>query len=344
MKALLVLLALCGTAFAQKANHKWVYDTEGPMGTKITVFVWTDDEAKAVRANKLVLDEIKRLDLLMTTWHRDGVPDGEVIQINNAAGDHPVVVGDETYAVIARAMDVSKRSGGVFDITVGGFKGLWKFDEDNDQTIPDMAEVKKRLAVIGWQNIEMDPAKKTVFLKKKGMAITLGGIAKGYAVDKASQKLKDAGYKSFIVQAGGDMYVAGDKDGDPWTVAIRDPRGPEGSYFAGAPIKDHSFSTSGDYERFVIKNGVRYHHILDPKTGMPATASRSVTIRATDAFTADAWSKVMFIDGPALGMEVIKKEGLQDFEAVWVDKDNKVKMTSGIQQVLRILKEPSAGI
>jgi thiamine biosynthesis lipoprotein len=283
---------------------------------------------------------MKRLDKVMTTWD----PESEVSHVIAAAGDKPVAVSDETYAVIDRAMDVSRRSNGIFDITVGAFHGLWKFDEDMDGSLPAPGDVKKRLSLVGWRDVVLDPKKHTVFLRKKGMSITLGGIAKGYAVDKASQKLKDAGYKNFIVQAGGDMYVAGDKDGTPWQVGIRDPRGPEGSYFAGAPVKDHSFSTSGDYERFVIKDGVRYHHILDPHTGMPATASRSVTIRAVDAFTADAWSKVMFIDGWKAGMDLITKQGLQDFECVWVDDKNAIHMTPGIQQVLQKLKDPTNGV
>ncbi|MEO8843274.1 MAG: FAD:protein FMN transferase, partial [Kofleriaceae bacterium] len=131
---------------------------------------------------------------------------------------------------------------------------------------------------------------------------------------------------------------------DPWVVGIRDPRGPKDSMFAVAPIKDHSFSTSGDYERGFVKDGVRYHHILDPHTGQPAHASRSVTIRAKDAFTADAWSKVLFIDGWEEGLKIIKDNKLDDFEVVWVDGQNKVHTTAGIDKDLKRLKEPTPGI
>jgi thiamine biosynthesis lipoprotein len=238
---------------------------------------------------------------------------------------------------------VSKRSGGVFDITVGGFKGLWKFDEDMDGSLPDAAEVQKRLALIGWKHVILDPAKHTVFLDKKGMQITLGGIAKGYAVDKCAALLVERGFKDFMVQAGGDMYVSGTKGDRPWMVAIRDPRGPKDSQFAYAPIADHSFSTSGDYERGFVKDGKRYHHILDPRTGQPATASRSVTIRAKDAFTADAWSKVMFIYGWREGMKIIQREKLTDFEVVWVDDKNEIHMTDGIKKELLIQRPPTPG-
>jgi len=337
MRAAFVVLLLAATATA--APGKLTYSDKA-MGTSVSVWFWTDREADAAKAAEAMFTEIKRLDKEMTTW----LPDSDLSKINAAAGEKPVKVSDETLAVIARALDVSKRSGGVFDITVQAFHGLWKFDEDMDGSLPDQAEVKKRLALIGWKDVVLDKAKKTVFLKRKGMAITLGGIAKGYAVDKCVALLEARGFTDFMVQAGGDMYVAGSKGKDPWIVGIRDPRGPKDSMFAIAPIKNHSFSTSGDYERGFVKDGVRYHHILDPRTGQPAHASRSVTIRAKDAFTADAWSKVMFIDGVEQGEKIIKDNKLDDFEVVWVDDQNKVTTTPGIEKDLKRLKEPTPGI
>jgi thiamine biosynthesis lipoprotein len=309
------------------------------MGTTVSVWLWTADERAAAQAAGAVFDEMKRLDKEMTTWD----PASEVSQINAAAGDKPVKVSAETYQVIERAVDVSKRSKGLFDITVGAFKGLWKFDEDMDGTLPDPADVKKRLALVNWKDIVLDPRQHSVLLRKPGMAITLGGIAKGYAVDKCAAILHARGFQDFMMQAGGDMYIAGKKASEPWTVAIRDPRGPAGSMFAVAPVEDHSFSTSGDYERGFVKDGVRYHHILDTRTGQPAHASRSVTIRAKDAFTADAWSKVMFIMGPKAALELIKREKLTDFEVVWVDDRNQIVTTDGMKGVLRVLKEPTPG-
>jgi thiamine biosynthesis lipoprotein len=332
----LVLAASLTTAAA--APGKLTYSDKA-MGTSVSVWFWTDREADAAKAAEAMFTEIKRLDKEMTTW----LPDSDLSKINTAAGEKPIKVSDETIAVIARALDVSKRSGGVFDITVQAFHGLWKFDEDMDGSLPDQAEVKKRLALIGWKDVILDKAKKTVFLKRKGMAITLGGIAKGYAVDKCVALLKARGFTDFMVQAGGDMYDAGSKGKDPWVVGIRDPRGPKDSMFAIAPIKNHSFSTSGDYERGFVKDGVRYHHILDPRTGQPAKASRSVTIRTKDAYTADAWSKVMFIWGWKKGLELIKENKLEDFEVVWVDEQNEIHMTPGIEKDLKIIKQPTPG-
>jgi thiamine biosynthesis lipoprotein len=319
-------------------DKKFVY-TGQAMGTVVSVFIWTDDEAKAAKGAADVFEEMKRLDGVMTTW----TSDSEVSQINTAAGIKPVTVSDETYAVIERAVDVSKKSRGVFDITVGAFKGLWKFDQDMDGTLPEPADVKKRLANIGYKHLKLDKKKKTVFLDKKGMSITLGGIAKGYAVDKCVELLHRQGFVSFMIQAGGDMYIAGTKGVDPWVVGIRDPRGAPDAMFALAPVVDHSFSTSGDYERGFVKDGVRYHHILDPRTGQPAQASRSVTVRAKDAFTADAWSKVLFILGWKESMALIKREKLTDFEVVWVDAANTIHMTKAIEGALKIVKQPTPG-
>lgn len=322
------------------ANAGKLTYSDQAMGTIVTVWFWTDRQADAARAAEAMFAEMKRLDLEMTTW----TADSDVSRINAAAGDKPVVVSDGTRTVIARALDISRRSGGRFDITVQAFHGLWKFDQDLDGSLPDPADVKKRVALVNWKDIVVNQRRKTVFLRRKGMAITLGGIAKGYAVDKCALLLRSRGFEDFMIQAGGDMYVAGSKGPNPWIVGIRDPRGPKDAMFATAPIRDHSFSTSGDYERAVVKDGVRYHHILDPATGQPARASRSVTIRAKDAFTADAWSKVLFIAGWKTGMELIKANKLVDFEAVWVDADNTVHMTKGIERDLKRIKDPSPGI
>ena len=328
-----------GSAALAAAPTKVQY-ADHAMGTNVTVWMWTADERGAAQAAEAVFDEMKRLDKEMTTW----LPTSEVSQINRAAGGKPVKVSAETYAVIERALDVSKRSKGLFDITVEAFKGLWKFDEDMDQTLPDPAEIARRLPLVNWKDVVLDRRQHSVFLRRKGMRITLGGIAKGYAVDKCAAILHARGFTSFMMQAGGDMYVAGKKGNESWTVAIRDPRGQTNTFFAVAPIEDHSFSTSGDYERGFVKDGVRYHHILDTRTGQPARASRSVTVRAKDAFTADAWSKVMFIMGPTDALALIKREKLTDFEVVWVDDKNEVVMTEGLKDVVKMLKEPTPGL
>ena len=341
----------CSTAHAAPAKIKY---SDTVMGTIITVWFYTDHQQDAADTAKAVFDEMHRLDAEMSNFK----PDSEIGRLNAAAGEKPVKVSDETLAVLQRSLDISKRSGGVFDITIESFRGVWKFDEDMDEAckdelpackLPEPAEIDARRKLVNYHDLVLDPAKHTAFLRRKGMKVTLGGIAKGYAVDRCVDIIKRHGFADFMVQAGGDMYIAGtgadDKTGArrPWMVAIRDPRGPEGSMFAVAPIKDHSFSTSGDYERGFVKDGVRYHHIIDPRTGRPATASRSVTIRAHDAFTADAWSKVMFIYGWKEGLDIIAREKLDDFDVVWVDDKNVVHETPGIEKDLKMLHPPTPG-
>ena len=350
MRALALAIALAATAVTAAPTRaradqpiagpeRKLVHTDQAMGTVVQVTIWTDDEPGAAQAAQAVFAEFRRLDAMMTTW----TPDSEISKINAAAGTGKAVpVSDEAYAVIARALQVSKASQGVFDITVGAYGGLWKFDEDMDGTLPDPAEVLKRKKLVNWKDVVLDKRRHTVRLKRAGMKITLGGIAKGYAVDRAAALLDKAGFASFIVQAGGDMYVSGDKNGTPWVVGVRDPRGARDQSFAVAPIKDHSFSTSGDYERAFVKDGVRYHHILDPRTAQPARASRSVTIMAKDAFTADAWSKVLFILGAKQAMALVEK--LPDFDAVFVDADNHVIMSSGLKDRVKVIAEPTPGV
>lgn len=312
------------------------------MGTHIVFAAFTTegvDAAKTRAAFDAALTEIRRIETLMTTWR----PDSEVSKINAAAGKSAVTVGDETFAVIKEAVHTSEISEGTFDITFHTLHGLWKFDEDIDPHPPTDKEIKKRLAFLGWRNIKLDEAKKTVMLTKPETQISLGGIAKGYAVDKAAAVLSAAGLTSFFVQAGGDLYAKGKKpDGTDWQAGIRDPRGKEGSFFAKIPLSDHAFSTAGDYERSYVVNGKRYHHIIDPRTGQPATACRSVTIWAPNAFIADAIDDAVFILGPEKGLKLV--ESIEGVAAVVVDARNNVWISKRLQGKLEVVAAPTDGI
>jgi thiamine biosynthesis lipoprotein len=307
------------------------------MGTEVRMSAYTDDETGAVRAFESAFAEIQRLEALMTTWK----PDSEVSRINAEAGLRPVAVSDEVLEVIEASERASALSGGAFDITFYAMRGLWKFDEDLDPKIPDPAEIKRRLPLIDWRKVIVDKKKKTVFLAKKGMAINLGGIAKGYAVDRAVAVLKKAGFPNVIVQAGGDLMCSGQRGPSPWTAGIRDPRGARADVFAILKLTDHAFSTAGDYERFFFIDGKRYHHIIDPKTGYPATRSRSVTIYAPNALLADALDDAVFILGWQKGMEMIEK--LDDVGAVVVDEGGKVHVSKRIRDRVSIVQPPTDG-
>ena len=310
----------------------------GAMGTSVAFKIWTDREAAAKAAMLDALAEIQRIEAMMTTWKDTS----EVSRINAAAGGAPVEVSRDLVDVLLAARSIHDESGGVFDVSFYGLKGLWHFDQDAVDRIPSDADIKARLPLVDGAKIEVDVGKRTVRLPVVGMAINLGGIAKGYAVDRAAAVLARDGFVDVVVQAGGDLLVKGRKGQADWQVGIRDPRADAGEFFAIAPVRDAAFSTAGDYERSFVKDGKRYHHILDPRTGYPATACRSVTILAPDALTADELDDAVFILGPEKGLALV--EAHPDVGAVVVDKDNHVVVSRRLEGVVQILHPPTAGI
>lgn len=339
MKAVraVIVLALASSAIARAQAKHLVTRSYEAMGTEVRVSIFTDDDARAGEAAEAAYGEVKRIESLMTTWR----PDSEVSRINAKAGAAPVSVSDETLEVIEASLHAARLSGGAFDITFYAMRGLWKFDEDLEPKLPDPAELARRKRLIDYRQVIVDRAQKTVFLKKKGMAINLGGIAKGYAVDRAAAVLKRLGFADAIVQAGGDLLCAGSKDGQPWNAGIRDPRGDKADVFATLQLVDHAFSTAGDYERSFFQGGKRYHHIIDPKTGYPATRSRSVTVYAPTALLADALDDAVFILGWKKGFELIAK--LNEVGAVVVDDRGAVHISPRVKDRVRILHPPKPG-
>ena len=306
------------------------------MGTEVTVTAWTADEAGAVAASEAVFAEFDRLDGLMSVW-RDG---SDVMRLNAAAGVHPVAVRPEVREVLRVARQVSEWTDGRFDVTFGALSGLWKFDyQDKDNSVPARSDVLARLPLINYRDVELDESAGTAFLKRRGMRVNLGGIGKGYAVDRAVGILRTRGFTDFMVQAGGDLYVAGRRGDRPWRLGIRDPRGPAEKSFAALDLTDGTFSTSGDYERFFIKDGRRYHHILDLSVGEPARGCRSVTLVTDRAVIADALAKGVFILGPEKGMALIEK--LPKVEGVIVSAKNEVLISSGLTRRLMLLAPPT---
>lgn len=312
------------------------------MGTHLAFAGYTNpklDENGVQAAFEAAISEFQRIEVMMTTWRSDS----ELSRVNAAAGKAPSPVSDETRLVIEESLRASERSEGTFDITFETLHGLWKFDEDLDPHPPKAADIKARLKHVGYKHIKLDSVKRTVFLDDPETRISLGGIAKGYAVDQAARVLEKAGVASFYVQAGGDLFARGKKpDGTEWSAGIRDPRGPANKYFAMLPISDYAFSTAGDYERSYIVDGKRYHHIIDPRTGYPASACRSVTIWAKSALLADAIDDAVFILGPRKGMDLV--ESLEDVGAVIVDAKNNLWVSKRLQGKLVVTNAPTDGI
>ena len=312
-----------------------VESTRMSMGSELHLTAWTSDHAGTLKAFNEVFAEFDRLDNLMSVWKAGS----DVVKVNQAAGLAPVEVSAETRDVLATARQASEWTGGKFDVTFGALSGLWKFDHDQDNVIPDVRDVRSRLPLIDYRAIQIDETAGTVFLARKGMSIHLGGIGKGYAVDRGADILKRAGFRDFMIQSGGDFYVAGLKDGRPWRLGIQDPRGPENHSFAELDLSNGTFSTSGDYERFFMKDGRRYHHIIDPSTGEPARGSRSVTIVADLSVVADALSTGVFLLGPEAGMALIER--LPNVEGIIVSDKNEVLISSGLKNAVRLITPPT---
>lgn len=313
-------------------------ETRTSMYTIVSITVSTDSEEKAKIAIDKAFDELERIAGLLNFYSEDS----EVSMINKNAGEKPIKVSPETLEIIDKALYVSENTEGAFDITVGHVVRLWDFQ---NKVLPDGKIIKEKLKLVGYKNVIVDKEKSTVFLKTKGVQIDLGGIIKGYAADKAVEVLKNNGIKSGIVAIAGDIKVFGKRpDGMEWNVGIQNPRPKASSEFgvrssglkneilAIVNLSDMAISTSGDYERFFIKDGKRYHHLLDPKTGYPAYGCQSVTVITKDAAFTDAFATGIFIFGNQKGMDVLKKLG---FDGVIVDKDGKILVTEGIKDKIK---------
>jgi thiamine biosynthesis lipoprotein len=305
------------------------------MGSSLELTAWTSDEAAADEAFRAVFAEFDRLDRMMSVWK----PDSDIVRLNQAAGDHPIPVAAETIEVLDRARTISELTGGKFDVTWGVLSDLWKFDQDQDNTIPDPQEVKRRLSLINYRDLVVDRSAHTAFLTRRGMRAHLGGIGKGYAVERSVAILRARGFRDFMIQAGGDMYVGGRRGDRPWRLGIQDPRGPRDATFGSVELSDATFSTSGDYERFFMKDGRRYHHIIDLTTGQPARASRSVTIVAPSATLADGLSKAVFVLGGPEGMALIER--VPGVEGVIVSAANQVLVSKGLKDRFKLIAPPT---
>ena len=329
------LVAACTRATTSRAQV--VTEARVSMGSALRVSAWTSDEPHARTAFDAVFREFDRLESLMTVWR----PDSEISRLNAAAGDRPVPMHPEVLDVLRTAHQVSEWTGGKFDVTFAALSDLWRFDQDQDGRVPDPGDVRRRLPLISYRDLVLDDGADTAFLRRKGMRVNLGGIGKGYAIGRAADVLRARGLRDFMIQSGGDLYVAGLKDGRPWRLGIADPRDPDRRTFATIDLTDSTFSTSGDYERAFIKNGRRYHHIIDPATGEPANLCRSVTIVADSPVVSDGLSTGVFILGPSAGMALVER--LPHIGAVIVTSRNEVLVSSRLKGRLTLVAPPTDG-
>ncbi len=266
------------------------------MSTRCMVSIFGVTEEQAERGFRAAFDVFERVERVMNEWK----PDSPLSAINRAAGSGRFVAAPPDLCAVLRAsIDGARRTDGLFDPTWAALRTVWRFGTDRTDVVPDGEAVKKACALVSYRALDIQPSADgcLVKLEKRGMALGLGGIAKGWAVDRAVDALRKLGFRDFLVQAGGDLYAAGKRGDRPWRVGIRDPRGPVDSVIAELDVTDAAFSTSGDYERFFIHEGKRFHHLIDPRTCHPAEASRSATVLARRALDAEILTKATFILG-----------------------------------------------
>ena len=299
---------------------EWVGTTEALMGTRVSVRLWHPEKEAGEAAVRAAIAEIDRIERLMSTYK----PDSAISAINREAHLAPVAAGRELYSVIRRAQEMAEMTGGRFDITYDSVGQHYDFRNNKK---PDAVTIEAELANIDYRFVVLNPAEETVFFKQEGVRINLGGIAKGYAVERAIAVLRDAGIQYASVSAGGDSRLLGDRRGQPWVIGIQDPRDERG-LAVRLPLQDEAISTSGDYERYFDEGGTRYHHIIKPSTGRSADEVQSVTIIGPDAMTTDALSTSVFVMGVDEGLRLI--EGMDGYDAIIIDADRQMHYSAGL--------------
>ncbi len=293
------------------------------MGSRFEIVVVADNQKQGDKYIDLAVNEIRRIEKVISSWD----PKSETSTINRNAGIKPVKVSHELYNLINRANKISKITDGAFDISYASMDKIWHFDGSMKQ-MPSPEAIKKSVSKVGYQNIILDPENQTVFLKLKGMKIGFGAIGKGYAADKAKQLLVSEGVKAGIINASGDMNTWGKQpDGQKWQIGITNPLH-KNTVFATFPLTDEAVVTSGNYEKYVIFNGKRYTHIIDPRTGYPASGIISATVFAPSAELADALATSIFVMGVEIGIDRINQ--LPGVECVIIDDKNKIHTSKGI--------------
>jgi thiamine biosynthesis lipoprotein len=299
-----------------KENHH--IRIEKLMGNRFEFCVVDSDEEFAQNSLQKAVDEVSRIENLFTTFKQNS----QTNLINKNAGTKPVKVDNEVFDLISRSIKISELTQGAFDITYGGLdKSLWNFDTSMKR-LPTKSTAMKMVGKIDYRKVELNPALKTVFLKESGMRIGFGGIGKGYAADMAKRLLIDLGVKSGFVNASGDLVTWGrQSDGTSWTIGLSNPDN-QNDTIGTLNINDMAISTSGDYEKYVIIDGKRYSHTINPKTGLPVHGIKSVSVISTNAELADAMTTPIMVMGVETGLRLVNQINL--LECVIIDSENRI--------------------
>lgn len=288
------------------------------MGTLVEITA-VGDQGQLKESVEAAFSEIRRIEDL-TSFHKDS----ELNKINENAGSSPTVVDPELVSLIQTSLVLSERTGGAFDPTIGALTRIWNFSGTQGPCLPEQSEIELAREKVNWRKVEVFPERHEVFLPEKGMALDLGGIVKGYALKKAGELLKSRGIKAALLNAGGDIIAFGGKnEKTPWKIGIQNPRD-NNRIDAVVEIESGAVFTSGDYERFLEKDGKRYHHVLDPFTGYPASGFESVTIVAPDGIRAEGFSAAVFVLGPEKSKLFL--ENNPDISCLTVDPSGKIEV------------------
>jgi thiamine biosynthesis lipoprotein len=314
------LLAAAMTLGAFPARAAWVGDAIDLMGTRVSVELWADDEARGEQLVAEVMAEYHRVDDAMSTYK----PDSEISRVNARAAEAPMVISDELFRIVERSLELSAASGGAFDITYDSVGYLYDF---RARQRPSDSQIAERLTAVDYRHIVLDRERRTIFFKTAGVRINLGGIAKGYVVERAAAMLRARGVEHALLNAGGDTRVIGDRRGQPWIVGIRHPRVAD-EVVTRLPLVDEAISTSGDYERYFEENGRRYHHIINPATGRPTEGILTVTVIGPDGTMTDGLDTAIFVLGAEKGLALI--EAYPEYETIIVDATGKVSYSKGL--------------
>ena len=317
----LALVALVMSLNSRSSHAEWVAEARAQMGTEISVFLWHDDPLKARQAADAIFDEVARLDRLMSTY----IEESRMSEINREAATHPVVAGDELMGLIRRALEISVLTDGAFDITYDSVGQHYDFRKGLH---PDNETIAAELPLIDFHFVKLNDEDGTISFSHDGVRINLGGIAKGYAVERGIEIARKMGVKNARVTAGGDTRLLGDRRGSPWMVGVQNPRD-DTQVAVTIPLENEAISTSGDYERFFEEDGERYHHIIVPATGTPAGEVHSATIIGPDAVMTDALSTSVFVMGVDRGLRLISS--LPDYEGIVIDASGEMYYSDGLR-------------
>lgn len=294
------------------------------LGSPYEITVVVKDSTEGKKFADMSVKELKRIEQLISEW----IPTSDISLVNQQAGKQPVKVHAEVFELLQRSVKFSKLTDGAFDVTWAGMDRIWKFD-GSMQEMPSEERIRNSVQNVGYQNLILNEKDTTVFLQKQGMKIGTGGIGQGYIADRIKQLLLASGNASGLVNISGDITSWGKQpDGKPWTVAIINPVNKE-KVFAFFPLEDTAIETSGNYEKFVVFNGIRYAHIIDPRTGYPAQGVVSVSVFAKHTEIADALATGVFVLGVDVGLDLINQ--LEGIECIIIDDQGKIHMSKGIE-------------